>query len=198
MDRGVVSPTLSGNPTILVTPCNFFWGGGLDLQYCIYYHLPSNISSKFQSSTKIFHPRLLTREGRVLGNGWTHPSSMTIFVHLFLRDVIRKSTIAMIGENRQLVTNEPVEVQDYRKITNHFREIYRIQPNLIKENRRKWTSNRLDFAHIRISTDYAQKHPQSLYHSEIKYYMALDTISNVVVTWIQRRLNQCRNDMWHG
>jgi len=42
------------------------------------------------------------------------------------------------GENRQLVTNEPVEfekypveVQDCRKITDHFRGIYRIYPNLI-------------------------------------------------------------------
>ena len=26
----------------------------------------------------------------------------------------------MIGENRQLVTEEPVEVQDLRRITNHF------------------------------------------------------------------------------
>ena len=41
----------------------------------------------------------------------------------------------MIGENQQLVTNEPVEfekssveVQDYKKITNHFRGIYRIYP----------------------------------------------------------------------
>jgi hypothetical protein len=50
---------------------------------------------------------------------------------------------AMIGENRQLVTNErvefekqPVEVQDCRRVTNHFRGIYRIYPNLIKKN---WT-----------------------------------------------------------
>ena len=40
---------------------------------------------------------------------------------------------SMIGENRQLVTNDPakfekqpVEVQDCRKITDHFRGIYRI------------------------------------------------------------------------
>ena len=44
----------------------------------------------------------------------------------------------MIGENRQLVTNEPVEfekqlVEDCRKITNRFRDIYRINPKLIKE-----------------------------------------------------------------
>ena len=57
----------------------------------------------------------------------------------------------MIGENRHLVTNEPVEfekepveVQDCRKITDHFRGIYRIYPNLIKENRRMPTCNQLD------------------------------------------------------
>ena len=49
----------------------------------------------------------------------------------------------MIRENRQLVTNEPiefdklaVEVQGYRKITDHIKGIYRIYPNLVKENRR--------------------------------------------------------------
>ena len=46
----------------------------------------------------------------------------------------------MIGKNQQLVTNEPVEfekqlveVLDCRKITGHFRGIYRIYPNLIKK-----------------------------------------------------------------
>ena len=57
----------------------------------------------------------------------------------------------MIGENRQLVTNEPVEfekeaveVQVCRKITGCFRGIYRIHPDLIKENRRMSTRNRSD------------------------------------------------------
>ena len=57
----------------------------------------------------------------------------------------------MISENQQLVTNEPVEfekfpveVQDCKKITDHFREIYKIYPNLIKENQRMSTWNRLD------------------------------------------------------
>ena len=47
----------------------------------------------------------------------------------------------MIGGNRQLVTNEPVgfkkqlvKVQGCRIITDHFREICRIYPNLRKEN----------------------------------------------------------------
>ena len=56
----------------------------------------------------------------------------------------------MVGENRQLVTDEPVEVEiklieveDYTKFTDHFRGIYRIiYPNLIKENRRMSTCNR--------------------------------------------------------
>jgi hypothetical protein len=49
----------------------------------------------------------------------------------------------MIRENWQLVTDEPVEfdkqpveVQDCRKFTYHFRGLYRIYPNLIMENRR--------------------------------------------------------------
>ena len=57
----------------------------------------------------------------------------------------------MIRENQQLVSDEPVEfekqpveVQDCRRITDHFRGIYRIYPNLIKENRRISTCNRLD------------------------------------------------------
>ena len=57
----------------------------------------------------------------------------------------------MIKENQHLVTNEPVEfgkfpveVQDCKKITDHFREIYKIYPNLIKENQRMSTWNRLD------------------------------------------------------
>ena len=58
----------------------------------------------------------------------------------------------MIGENRQLVTDEPIEfegkpvdVQDCGKITDHFRGIYRIYyPNLTKGNRRLSTCNRLD------------------------------------------------------
>ena len=74
-------------------------------------------------------------------------------IYLDLRKRIQKiTTRTMIGENQQLVTNEPVEfekepveVQDCRKITDHFRGIYRIYPNLMKENRRMWTCNRLDF-----------------------------------------------------
>ena len=47
----------------------------------------------------------------------------------------------MIEENRQLVTNEPVEVKVCRKINKHFRRIHGIYPHLIKENRRMSTCN---------------------------------------------------------
>ena len=72
-------------------------GGIIDLQWCNYYHLPSDFSSNFQSSMTIFHRKLLTREGRVLANGWTLPSSMTIFVHLFIESVIQKITIVTLN-----------------------------------------------------------------------------------------------------
>ena len=42
----------------------------------------------------------------------------------------------MIGENQQLVIDEPVEVQECRKITDQFRGIHKICPKLIKKNRR--------------------------------------------------------------
>ena len=38
----------------------------------------------------------------------------------------------MIGENQQFVTNEPVEVQDCRRIADHFQGICRIYPNSMK------------------------------------------------------------------
>ena len=52
--------------------------------------------------------------------------------------------LAMIGETRQLDTNEPVEVRDYRKITDHFRGTYRTYPNLMKEKQRMSTYDQLD------------------------------------------------------
>jgi hypothetical protein len=57
----------------------------------------------------------------------------------------------LIGKNWQLVTNEPVEfekklvdVQDFKKITDHFRGFYKINPNLIKEKWRMSTCDRLE------------------------------------------------------
>ena len=49
----------------------------------------------------------------------------------------------MNGENRPLITDEPiefekqlVEVQDFRKMTHHFRRIYGIYLTLLKNNQK--------------------------------------------------------------
>ena len=39
----------------------------------------------------------MTREGRLLAKAWTHPSFMTVFVHLFIRSVIQKVTIMTLN-----------------------------------------------------------------------------------------------------
>ena len=77
------------HPTSFITPCKS-WGIEV-LHCCNYCHLPSDFSFKFESSMTIFHHKLLTRKGRVLADGWTHPSSMIIFVHLFIRKCHLKS-----------------------------------------------------------------------------------------------------------
>jgi hypothetical protein len=55
-------------------------------------------------------------------------------------------------EDLLLVTNEPVEVQDLRKITLHIRGTYRIYPQINKENPNMLL---VGLGNTRISTDYA-------------------------------------------
>jgi hypothetical protein len=50
----------------------------------------------------------------------------------------------MNRENQPLVTDEPVEVQDFRKFPDHFIGIYRIFLKLMKKTRKMSTCNRLD------------------------------------------------------
>jgi hypothetical protein len=73
------------------------------------------------------------------------------------------------GENRQLVvTHEPVEVQDFRRSTNHFGGIYGIYLKFILhiEKPKDVNMQPVGFANTRISTDeYAQKSPRSLLKS---------------------------------
>ena len=73
---------------------------------------------------------------------------MTNFISRWLRpwlDKLVDMVVAdMIGENRQQVAAEPVEIQVCRKTTDRFRGIYRIYPNSVKENRRMSTCNRLN------------------------------------------------------
>ena len=50
----------------------------------------------------------------------------------------------MYGKNPWLVAYEPVEVQDFKKVTEHLRIISRIYIKWIKQNQKMWTCNRLD------------------------------------------------------
>ena len=99
VNRGVVSPTLDVNPTSFVIPCRFRWRGMIiDLQSYNYYHLPRDHSSKFHPSVTILHHKLLTKEGRILATGWTHPTPMTILIYLlFLRSVVQKVTMVTLN-----------------------------------------------------------------------------------------------------
>ena len=69
---------------------------------------------------------------------------MNLLIKFKVKLLVLVNTGPMIRENWQLVTDEPVEVQDCRKFTYHLRGIYRIYPNLIMKNRRMSTCNRLD------------------------------------------------------
>ena len=66
--------------------------GSYEFTVLHYYHLPSEFSSKFHHPCQYFMTKMLTREGRILADGWTHSPFMAILVHFFLlRSVIKKS-----------------------------------------------------------------------------------------------------------
>ena len=50
----------------------------------------------------------------------------------------------MNGESQLLVTDEPVEVQDFCRILDHVKKIYKIYLKLTKKRRKITTHNRLD------------------------------------------------------
>ena len=128
----------SGQQHEFVGRCQFMWERALRLD-CIHGPTPPcNHSTPSYVQLGIF-----TDIGPTMGGQTWY----------WLPDISNTSNMTepMIGENRQLVTNElvefekwPVEVQDCRKITDHSRGIHRIYPNLIKENRRMSTCNRSD------------------------------------------------------
>jgi hypothetical protein len=53
--------------------------------------------------------------------------------------------------SRLNLRNNRLKFKTGRNITNHFRGMYRMNPNSIKKNRRMSTCNRWDFANTRIS-----------------------------------------------
>ena len=72
----------------------------------------------------------------------------------------------MNRENRPLVTdepiefeNQPIEVQDFKKITHHFRGIYGIYFKLLTKNRKITACNQLD---LETLDSYAQESPWAL------------------------------------
>ena len=67
---------------------------------------------------------------------------------------------SMSGKNRRLVADEPVEVQDFSKFTDHFGGIYRIYLKWIKQKWKMSTCNRLDLESLGSwPTLYVQKLP---------------------------------------
>lgn len=51
---------------------------------------------------------------------------------------------AMNGENQPLVTDEPIEGEDFKKIIDHFKGTYRINFKLMKKNQKRSTCTRLE------------------------------------------------------
>jgi hypothetical protein len=75
-----------------------------------------------------------------------------------LLEIEAKGDGAMNEENRPLLTNESVEVQDFMKNIHHFRGILRIYPTLIKK---KMKEVKMELSWTWKSTDYAQKSPRT-------------------------------------
>jgi hypothetical protein len=63
----------------------------LGITCCNHYCLSSNFYLNSNHPWQYFITKLLIKEGRVLANGWTHPSTMTIFVHLIHKKCHPKS-----------------------------------------------------------------------------------------------------------
>ena len=87
---------------------------------------------QFQSSLIIFHHKLLTREGKVLANGRTHPWSMTIFVHLFKNKRHPKSYHSDIKYHMALNTMFSVATSHLLNSGPLFTSSYRLNPLALK------------------------------------------------------------------
>ena len=90
LNHGVELQQLDVNPTLFVISHKTILGNYRFTVLQTLSLLPSGFSSKLQSSMTTLDHKLLTREGMVLTNGRTHPSSMTISSHSFIRNIYRK------------------------------------------------------------------------------------------------------------
>jgi hypothetical protein len=69
----------------------------------------------------------------------------------------------MNRENQLLVTDESIEVEDFKKIKNYFRGIYKTYPNLSKKIQNMSLYNWLDLeGNIGILTNYTQNSPRTM------------------------------------
>ena len=99
---------------------------------CHYCHSPdcTALNSYDIKSTTLCDSISLARTGLQFWHTKRPALTQAATSHTHTRET--ESPWPMIGENQQLVTDEPVEIQDCRKITDHFREICRIYPQYNK------------------------------------------------------------------
>ena len=77
--------------SFLVNKIVFFLRGGRDYRFTALQLL--SLTKWFFIQISIIHDNISSQKGRVLAYGWTCPSSMAVFVNLFIRKVIQKVTI---------------------------------------------------------------------------------------------------------
>ena len=87
VNRGIVTPTLPVIPTLIAIPCT------QNLEEYRFTALPLLSLTKWFSHPNFNHPwhyfitSCWQREGRVSANGWTHPSSTTVFIRSVIQNV---------------------------------------------------------------------------------------------------------------
>ena len=117
------------------------------------------IQHLFGQSLHLFQANTLTviHFGSTRESFYLEYSALEVVIHCFwyfyLQGPIKKTSNLrpMCEKNRRLVTDElvefekwPVEVGDFRRISDHFRGIYKIYLKRIKQNRKMSTCNWLD------------------------------------------------------
>ena len=81
-------------------------------------------------------------KGQIAFEGHWRVQSLNTCVHALPQWSGR--TGSWLQMNKVEFEKQPVEVEEYMISTDQFRRIYRIYPNLTKENQRMWTCNQLD------------------------------------------------------
>ena len=72
--------------------------------------LVGNFHPNFNHPWKYFITTCWQEKVGFLANGWTHPLSMTTFVHLFIRSILRKVTIVTLNTFGHLRQNSGIQI----------------------------------------------------------------------------------------